>query len=113
MGVAAQIFGLPSLTFASTVESLIIIRFYSDLLPSALKLGARLEIPIFVFLANYAFGLLIWGFIYPRFFSPLRHMVGPRVSRKLSTNAAREQTPHAYRDYLELHQCRSAKSGRI
>ncbi|KAJ8120365.1 hypothetical protein ONZ43_g2909 [Nemania bipapillata] len=78
MGVAAQIFGLPSLTLAATVEWLIIVTLYPDLLSRILNFGGRLKVLVFVFLVNYAFALLIWGFIYPRFFSPLRHMVGPR-----------------------------------
>ncbi|KAI1129265.1 cytochrome P450 [Nemania abortiva] len=78
MGVAAQVFGLRSLTFAAAVESFFIIRFHPDLFSRVFRLGTHLEVPIIVFLANYAFALLFWGFIYPRFFSPLRHMAGPR-----------------------------------
>ena len=83
MGVVAEIFGLRSLTFAAAVESLVIIKFYPDVLPRLFRLGAPLQIAVIVFLTNYAFGLLLWGFIYPKFFSPLRHMVGPRVSTDL------------------------------
>ncbi|KAI0118236.1 cytochrome P450 [Nemania sp. FL0031] len=78
MGVTAQIFGLRSLTFAATIESFIIIRFHPDLFSNVFTLGPHLEVPLIVFLANYAFALLLWGFIYPRLFSPLKHMAGPR-----------------------------------
>ncbi|KAI1155446.1 cytochrome P450 [Nemania diffusa] len=78
MGVAVRIFGLRSLTFAATVESLVVVRFYPTLFPTIFNLGVRLEAPFFVFLANYGFALLLWGFIYPKLFSPLKHMVGPR-----------------------------------
>ncbi|KAI0968932.1 cytochrome P450 [Xylaria arbuscula] len=78
MGVAAQIFGLPSLTLAATAESSIIIKFYAEPFSRFFNLNAHLGIVAVIFLANYAFAALFWGFIYPRFFSPLRHLEGPR-----------------------------------
>ncbi|KAI3341139.1 cytochrome P450 [Ustulina deusta] len=78
MGVAAQIFSLPSLTLAATVESAVVIKFYAQFFSKFFKLDAHLEIVAVIFLAHYAFAALFWGFIYPKFLSPLRHIDGPR-----------------------------------
>ncbi|KAI1432488.1 cytochrome P450 [Xylaria sp. CBS 124048] len=78
MGIVAQVFGLPSLTLAAAVQSLAIIRYYPDVLPRVFNLGPRQDIAAVLLLVNYAFGGLFWGFIYPRFFSPLKHLHGPK-----------------------------------
>lgn len=78
MGLAAQLFGLPSLTLAAAVESLIAIKFYGDVFPKVSKLDSHLDIAAVIFLANYTFGAFFWGVLYPRLFSPLRHLAGPR-----------------------------------
>ncbi|KAI1823764.1 cytochrome P450 [Xylaria intraflava] len=78
MGVATELVSLPSLTIAAAVQSLVVIRYYANILPRISNLDPRLEIVAVILLANYAFGVLFWGFIYPKFFSPLRHLHGPR-----------------------------------
>ncbi|KAI0536824.1 cytochrome P450 [Xylaria digitata] len=78
MGVAAQIFSLPSLTLVAAVESSLAIKFYADYFSRFLNLNAHLEIVAVIFFANYAFAALFWGLIYPKRFSPLRHLHGPR-----------------------------------
>jgi hypothetical protein len=80
MGVAAQIFSLPSLTLVATVESILAIKFFGDSFPRIITSEGHLGTAAVVFLVNYAFAALFWGFIYPRVFSPLRHIPGPRVS---------------------------------
>jgi hypothetical protein len=83
MGLATQLFGLPSLTLAATAESLIAIKFYGDVFPKIFNLDTHLDIAAVIFLVNYTFAAFFWGLLYPRFFSPLRHLAGPRVSRQL------------------------------
>ncbi|KAI1359098.1 cytochrome P450 [Xylaria arbuscula] len=78
MGVTAQLFSLPSLTLAATVESSIVIKFFAESFSKIFNLNAHLQIVAVIFLANYVFAALFWGFIYPRFLSPLRHLQGPR-----------------------------------
>ncbi|KAI1421794.1 cytochrome P450 [Xylaria sp. FL1777] len=78
MGAAAQIFSIPSLTLAATVESLVVIKFYAEPFSRFFNLNAHLEIVAVIFLVNYAFAALFWGFIYPKLLSPLRHLAGPR-----------------------------------
>ncbi|KAI1348863.1 cytochrome P450 [Xylaria sp. FL0043] len=80
MGVAAQVFSLPNLTLAAAVESFAIIKFYAEPFSRFFNLNAdsHLKIVGVIFLANYAFAALYWGFIYPKFLSPLRHLEGPR-----------------------------------
>lgn len=76
MTIASQLFTLPSLTLAGTVEALLLIK----LLPDYMDSQSRLAIVGGAVLVNYAFGLFFWGFLYPRFFSPLRRIPGPKVS---------------------------------
>ncbi|KAI0487501.1 cytochrome P450 [Xylaria cf. heliscus] len=78
MGIAAQIFGFPSLTLVATVESLLVINFYADKFPKIFNLNTHLDIAAVIFLVNYVFAAVFWGLIYPRLFSPLRHLDGPR-----------------------------------
>ncbi|KAI0419671.1 cytochrome P450 [Xylaria grammica] len=78
MGVAAQIFSLPSLTLAATVESSLVIKFFGDSFSRVFNLNTHLGIVAVIFFANYAFALLFWGLVYPKLFSPLRHLHGPR-----------------------------------
>ncbi|KAI0431743.1 cytochrome P450 [Xylaria sp. FL1042] len=80
MGVATQVFSLPSLTLAAAIESFAVIKFYAEPFSRFfnLKATAHLEIVGLIFLANYTFAALFWGFIYPKFLSPLRHLDGPR-----------------------------------
>ncbi|KAF2966624.1 hypothetical protein GQX73_g6980 [Xylaria multiplex] len=78
MGIAAQIFSLPSLTLVAAVESSLITKFYADYFSRLLNLNTHPEIIAVIFFANYAFAALFWGLIYPKLFSPLRHLHGPR-----------------------------------
>ncbi|KAI1810819.1 cytochrome P450 [Poronia punctata] len=78
MGIAQQVISFPSLTLAGAVESIYVIRHYSETFPKLFESESHLGIAAVVFLANYAFLLLFWGFLYPRILSPLRHLPGPR-----------------------------------
>ncbi|KAI1749331.1 cytochrome P450 [Xylaria castorea] len=78
MGAAAQIFSFPNLTLAAAAESLLVIKFYADAFSKVFNLSSHLGITAVIFLANYAFAALFWGLMYPRLFSPLRHLDGPR-----------------------------------
>ncbi|KAI3318858.1 cytochrome P450 [Xylariaceae sp. AK1471] len=87
MGLTTQIFSLPSLTLAATVESLLAIKFLGDSFPKVFNSEGHLGTAAIIFLANYALGALFWGFIYPRFLSPLRHIPGPRYLINLTHRA--------------------------
>ncbi|KAI0521079.1 cytochrome P450 [Xylaria bambusicola] len=78
MGAAVQILSLPSLTLIATIESSVVIKFYVESFSRFFNLNAHLQIVAVIFLVNYAFAALFWGFIYPRFLSPLRRLKGPR-----------------------------------
>ncbi|KAL2161759.1 hypothetical protein VTH06DRAFT_7542 [Thermothelomyces fergusii] len=75
MTVASQLFGFPSLTLAAAIEFLVAAR----LLPGLVSSHGRLTLAAGAVLANYAFGLVFWAFLYPSFFSPLRRIRGPRA----------------------------------
>ena len=75
MTTASQLFGLPALTLSALAEAFFIYQLWSKEINQHSYLhtvGAAL-------LANYSFGIVFWGFLYPRFFSPLKHLAGPRV----------------------------------
>jgi hypothetical protein len=76
MAVVSKLLGFPSLTLAAVIESFIAIKVFPDYYDSKSHLAAVFTI----LLINYAFGIVFWGFLYPVFFSPLRHIPGPRVS---------------------------------
>ena len=76
MAIYEQLFGLPSLTLAAAVESLLVIKLFPAY---CVSLQSILLSVVTIFLANYAFGALFWLLIYPRLLSPLRHIPGPRV----------------------------------
>lgn len=79
MAIASQIFGFSSLTLAATVESVVAIKLFPDYYS-----GTNHLLPVaLIFLANYAFGLVFWGLLYPVLFSPFRRLQGPRVSNAL------------------------------
>lgn len=84
MGIFAQALSLPGLTLAAAIESLVAIKFFRestvDSLPSYLNFGSHLGPVAVIFLANILFGAVYWGILYPKLFSPLRHIHGPRVS---------------------------------
>ncbi|KAI0204189.1 cytochrome P450 [Astrocystis sublimbata] len=78
MGVAAQLFGFPSLTLAVAIEFLLIVKFYPDAHPHQSTLPSHLETAAAIFLGNCAVAAVFWGLIHPRLLSPLRHLDGPR-----------------------------------
>ncbi|KAI8623353.1 cytochrome P450 [Xylariaceae sp. FL1651] len=78
MGLLAQTFSLRSLTLAAATESLLVIKLFADSFPKVFNTESRLAPVALIFVANYTLGALFWGLLYPRFFSPLRHIPGPR-----------------------------------
>ncbi|KAM0083321.1 hypothetical protein ACKRZS_004471 [Fusarium odoratissimum] len=74
MAVVSKLLGFPSLTLAAVIESFVAIKVFPDYYDSKSHLAAVFTI----LLVNYAFGIVFWGFLYPIFFSPLRHIPGPR-----------------------------------
>ncbi|KAI1317926.1 cytochrome P450 [Xylariaceae sp. FL0255] len=86
MGFFTQLFSFPNLTLAAAVESLVIIKVYGDSspLPRLFETQSHLGTVATVFLANYAVFALVWGLLYPRLFSPLRNLRGPRALISLS-----------------------------
>lgn len=80
MGIASKLFGFPSLTLTSAAEVLLVLK----LLPNQYSPSSHTGLALVVFLANYAFGVVFWFYLHPVFFSPLRHIPGPRVRRPLA-----------------------------
>lgn len=75
MAIASQLFSFPSLTLASAIEALLAIRFFPEYWGSKSNLKA-----IGTILAiNNAFGVIFWTLLYPKLFSPLRGIPGPKV----------------------------------
>ncbi|RYC89441.1 hypothetical protein BFJ63_vAg7694 [Fusarium oxysporum f. sp. narcissi] len=74
MAVVSKLLGFPSLTLAAVIESFVAIKVFPDYYDSKSHLAAVFTI----LLVNYAFGIVFWGFLYPVFISPLRHIPGPR-----------------------------------
>ncbi|KAF5025491.1 hypothetical protein F66182_2396 [Fusarium sp. NRRL 66182] len=75
MAVASMFLSFPSLTLAAAIESLLIIK----LIPNQYSTRSHLIAVAAVVLVNYAFGVAFWGLLYPMFFSPLRHIPGPKA----------------------------------
>ncbi|KAK3313349.1 cytochrome P450 [Apodospora peruviana] len=75
MTIAAQLFSFPSLTLWGVVESLAAIKLFPDYYSSQ----SHLVTVAGIILINYAFGLVFWAVLYPRFFSPLRRIPGPKA----------------------------------
>jgi hypothetical protein len=59
------------------VEGFILIKIF----PGLLMHGTPGKLPLLAgaVLANYVLGAMFWGFLYPTFLSPLRHLHGPKV----------------------------------
>lgn len=75
MTIATQLFSFPSLTLAGAVEAFIAIKFFPEYWGPKGHLSA-----IGTLLAiNNAFGVVFWTLLYPRLFSPLRRIPGPKV----------------------------------
>ncbi|KAJ4303882.1 hypothetical protein N0V88_001480 [Collariella sp. IMI 366227] len=75
MGIASRLFSLPSLTIAGLVEYFLVLKLWPDYLSA----HSRFTAIIGTILVNYAFGIIFWAFLYPKLFSPLRRLPGPRV----------------------------------
>ncbi|KAF9763680.1 hypothetical protein IL306_003015 [Fusarium sp. DS 682] len=75
MAVVSKLLGFPSLTLAAVIESFVAIKVFPDYYDTKSRLAAVGTI----LLINYAFGIVFWGFLYPVFFSPLRHIPGPKA----------------------------------
>ncbi|KAI1171318.1 cytochrome P450 [Nemania sp. FL0916] len=78
MGLTTQIFSLPNVTLVATIEFLIAIKLYSETFSKLCGLNPHIGIAFIVFLVNYGFAALFWVVVYPKFLSPLKHLVGPR-----------------------------------
>lgn len=79
MGIASQLFSFPSLALASAVEAFIALKFFPEYWGPRghLKaIGTLLAI-------NNAFGVIFWTLLYPKLFSPLRRIPGPKVRSSL------------------------------
>ncbi|MBE3047389.1 hypothetical protein IMZ48_33725 [Candidatus Bathyarchaeota archaeon] len=75
MAILLKLFSFPSLTLAAAVVALVAIKLYPDYWSPQgyLKaLGTIIAI-------NNAFGVIFWAILYPRLFSPLRRIPGPKV----------------------------------
>ncbi|KAM0816063.1 hypothetical protein AB5N19_01864 [Seiridium cardinale] len=82
MGSLYRILTLPGLSLIASLESLLVIKFLGDyfqnLFPQHFDSRNHLGTVTIIFLANYAFGALFWGLVYPKLLSPLRNVPGPR-----------------------------------
>ncbi|KAG9258421.1 cytochrome P450 [Emericellopsis atlantica] len=75
MDKVRQIFSIPGLTVAALAQSLLAIKLF----PTYYSSESHLRTVALIFLANYAFGAIFWIFLYPNFFSPLRHLPGQKA----------------------------------
>ncbi|KAH7011130.1 cytochrome P450 [Ilyonectria destructans] len=75
MAISSQLFSFSSLTLAATAEWLLAIKLFPNYYSSQTHLASA----TLIFLVNYAFGIFFWAILYPKFFSPLRHIPGPRA----------------------------------
>lgn len=75
MAVASKLLSFPSLTVAAVAEAFIVIKLFPDYWGTSSHLAAVGTI----LCINYAFGLFFWVLVYPRLFSSLRSIPGPKV----------------------------------
>ncbi|KAH7161773.1 cytochrome P450 [Dactylonectria macrodidyma] len=75
MTIATQLLSLPSLTLAAAAESFLAIKLF----PNYYSTQSHLAAVATILLINYAFGLIFWTLLYPRLFSPLRRIPGPKA----------------------------------
>ncbi|KAH6986514.1 cytochrome P450 [Ilyonectria sp. MPI-CAGE-AT-0026] len=75
MAILSQLLSFSSLTLAATAEWLLAIKLFPNYYSSQTHLASA----TLIFLVNYAFGIFFWAILYPNFFSPLRHIPGPRA----------------------------------
>jgi hypothetical protein len=76
MTIASKLLSFPALTAISAIEAFFVARFS----PRCFSVYPRLVPVAGIFLLNYAVGVLAWVYVYPTFFSPTKHLPGPRVS---------------------------------
>jgi hypothetical protein len=79
MAVASKVFGFPGLTLAAIAEAVIAIKLF----PNYWGTSSHLAAVGTILCINYAFGLLFWTILYPRLFSSLRRIPGPKVRHKI------------------------------
>ena len=72
-------FGFPSLTLTAAAEAVIAVKLFPDYWGTSSHLAAVGTI----LCINYAFGLLFWTILYPRLFSSLRRIPGPKVRHNI------------------------------
>jgi hypothetical protein len=85
MTIASKLLSFPALTAISAIEAFFASRFS----PTCFSCYPRLIPVAGVFLLNYAVGVLAWVYVYPTFFSPTKHLPGPRVSISTGSPLAR------------------------
>lgn len=85
MTIASKLLSFPALTAISAIEAF----FVSRLSPRCFFVYPKLVPVAGIFLLNYAVGVLAWVYVYPTFFSPTKHLPGPRVSISRGSHLAR------------------------
>ncbi|KAL6915016.1 hypothetical protein FSST1_012776 [Fusarium sambucinum] len=75
MAVLSKLLSIPSLTLAACIEGFFAIKLFPNYYSSQSHLAAVVTI----LLINYAFGVIFWVLLYPRLFSPLRRIPGPKA----------------------------------
>lgn len=81
MTLASQLFSFPSLTLWGVVESLIAIKLF----PTYYSSQSHLSTVAGILAINYVFGAIFWVILYPRVFSPLRKIPGPKARSQNQT----------------------------
>ena len=76
MTIWNQVVGFPALTISAAIQALIVVKIF----PAYYGSHNHLIPWVAIFLLNYSFGAIFWLVLYPRLFSPFRHIDGPRVS---------------------------------
>jgi cytochrome P450 len=75
MAVLSKLLGFPSLTLAACIEGFFAIKLF----PNYYGSQSHLAYVATILLINYAFGVIFWVVLYPRLFSPLRRIPGPKA----------------------------------
>ncbi|WXC67453.1 hypothetical protein SNK03_013246 [Fusarium graminearum] len=75
MAVMSKLLNFPSLTLAACIEGFFAIKFF----PNYYSTQSHLAAVVTILLINYAFGVVFWAVLYPRLFSPLRRIPGPKA----------------------------------
>ena len=75
MTILSKVLSIPSLTLAAVLEATVAIKLFPDYWGTQ----SHLHAVAIIMLINNAFGAVFWLLLYPRLFSPLRRIPGPRV----------------------------------